>query len=77
VNLSDLANRIKAWRESARLTQEQLAKALGVTSGAVCRWERGYNGPQAARLNDIAAACGVTMEGFLTRWPRRRRRKAA
>ena len=35
------AEAIRAGRKAARLTQEQLARELGVTVTSVSRWERG------------------------------------
>ena len=34
-----LAENIRAFRKERSLTQEQLAEALGVTAGAVYKWE--------------------------------------
>lgn len=34
-----LAQRIRSFRKGLGLTQEQLAQALGVTAGAVYKWE--------------------------------------
>ncbi len=31
---------LRAWREQARLTQQQLATMLGISVATVCRWER-------------------------------------
>lgn len=36
-----LADNIRAFRKARSLTQEQLAEALGVTVGAVYKWEAG------------------------------------
>ena len=36
-----LAGNIRALRKQRRLTQEQLAEVLGVTVGAVYKWEAG------------------------------------
>ena len=37
---NNLAENIRAYRKSMGLTQDQLAEKLGVTLGAVSKWER-------------------------------------
>lgn len=41
-------------RKKAKLTQAQVAKALGVSDAAVCQWEKGETMPNASRLVAIA-----------------------
>ena len=38
-----IAENIRSYRRDMRLTQEQLAEALGVTVGAVSKWESGVS----------------------------------
>ena len=38
-----LGERIQALRKARGLTQEQLAQAMGVTVGAVSKWEKGVS----------------------------------
>ncbi len=38
-----LSQTIRALRRERRLTQEQLAEAMGVTVGAVSKWESGVS----------------------------------
>lgn len=38
-----LAEKIRALRRQHRFTQEQLAESLGVTPGAVYKWEAGLS----------------------------------
>ena len=38
-----LAENIRALRRQHRFTQEQLAESLGVTPGAVYKWEAGVS----------------------------------
>src|SRR2546426_5507795 len=43
----DAARMIRAWRHRAGLTQEHLARALGVTFSTVSRWENGHVQPSS------------------------------
>ena len=36
---TNIAENIRAYRKQRGLTQEQLAEVLGVSVGAVCKWE--------------------------------------
>ena len=42
------SGRAAAIRRSARLSQADVARELGVTTSAVCKWERGDRVPRAA-----------------------------
>lgn len=50
---------IKAARERAGMTQEELGKKIGVTGVAIMRYEKGQRQPRLAQLQAIAAALGV------------------
>jgi transcriptional regulator with XRE-family HTH domain len=41
----DVSHPIRTIRLRRKLTQQELADALGVTKGAVCQWERGRTIP--------------------------------
>ena len=41
-----LADNIRAWRKKMSLTQEQLAEVIGVTAGAVYKWEAQLSYPE-------------------------------
>ena len=45
---------IKQLRKEHGLTQEQLAEALGVTTGAVYKWENGLAMPEIKMLVELA-----------------------
>lgn len=49
-----LGDNIRQLRKGSGLTQEQLAEALGVTTGAVYKWESGKATPELEMLVDIA-----------------------
>lgn len=49
-----IAENIRALRREKGLTQEQLAGVLGVTTGAVYKWEAGLSQPELGMLAGIA-----------------------
>jgi transcriptional regulator with XRE-family HTH domain len=56
--------RIRVARAVARLSQEQLGKALGLTFQQVQKYEKGVNRVGAGRLSDIARILGVPISYF-------------
>jgi tellurite methyltransferase len=56
---------ITECRKAKGLTQEQLAKMLGVTQGAVAQWENGLTHPAFNMLPRLAAALGVTVDELI------------
>lgn len=57
--------RLKELRENKRLSQQQLAKALGVAQGTVGNWESGIREPNFDTAKRIAAFFGVTVSYLL------------
>ncbi len=53
--------RIREYRLSLRLTQEQLASALNVSFQQVQNYEKGTNGISAVRLFDICKILNVSL----------------
>ena len=49
-----LASNIKTFRKERKLTQEQLAEVLGVTTGAVYKWESGMSVPELNLIVEMA-----------------------
>ena len=45
-----LSENIRSFRRQRKLTQEKLAEALGVTVGAVYKWESGQSQPEQNQL---------------------------
>lgn len=60
-----IGNRIKTLRTQRRLTQGQLANALGVTPQAVSRWEVERSYPDLELLPAIAAYFAVSTDFLL------------
>lgn len=63
---TQLGTRVAALRSGARLTQEQLAKKIGIAPIVVSRLERGANLPSVVRLSEIADALGVELRDLFT-----------
>ncbi len=57
---------IHKYRRDRKLTQDEMAKLLGVTASAVNKWERGVNQPDIALLAPIARLLGITLETLLS-----------
>ena len=49
-----LSENIRLFRKQRKLTQEKLAEALGVTVGAVYKWESGQSQPELSLLVEMA-----------------------
>ncbi|WP_455580672.1 helix-turn-helix domain-containing protein [Dysosmobacter sp.] len=53
---------IRQLREDAGMTQEELAKKMGVKPPAVSKWERGLAFPTMDKVGRLAKLFGCTME---------------
>ncbi|MCR4933961.1 MAG: helix-turn-helix domain-containing protein [Lachnospiraceae bacterium] len=60
-----LADNIKRYRKQMNLTQEELSEHLGVTIGAVSKWENSNNVPDILMLMDIANFFNVSVDELL------------
>ena len=60
-----LAENIRAFRKDRRLTQEQLAEAMGVTTGAVYKWESGMSVPELQIIMELADFFDVSVDVLL------------
>ena len=49
-----LSENIRSFRRQRKLTQEQLAEVLGVTTGAVYKWESGLSIPDIGLIVEMA-----------------------
>ena len=61
----DLSANIRRLRKEKGLTQEQAAQALGVTAGAVNKWERSASCPDLALLSPLARLLDTDLNGLL------------
>ena len=63
MTLQTIGDRIKQARESASLTQQQLADRLGIRASGIQRvsgWETGIRTPNRSNLARIAEATGAS-----------------
>lgn len=60
-----IAENIRNLRKAQSLTQEQLAEALGVTVGAVYKWEAGLSTPEIKLIMEIADLFEVSVDMLL------------
>ncbi len=58
----DFSKNLRRLRLAKKLTQEQVAAALGVSAQSVSRWECGNTLPDVTALPDIARLFGVTID---------------
>ena len=66
-----LGKNIKRLRRLKGYSQEQLARKLNVTQGAVSHWEKGISNPEAAQLLLMAQIFDVTLDQFTSDLPTR------
>jgi transcriptional regulator with XRE-family HTH domain len=64
-NEKQIGLRIKTVRIEAGLTQQQLAKRLGIPYQSIGQWERGMRNPKIETLQAIADAIGVSLDYLL------------
>jgi len=60
-----LAENIRAFRRGKGLTQEKLAEAVGVTTGAVYKWESGMSVPELGLIVEMADFFDVSVDVLL------------
>ena len=64
-----LGNNLKALREERKLTQDQIAEALGVSFQAVSSWERDEYKPDTDNLIRLAACLDVSVSAIVEEKP--------
>lgn len=63
--MNRVGENIKAKREAANITQEQLAESLNVTRQTVSSWETGRTEPDIDTLHKIAQRLDTTVEELI------------
>ena len=61
----DIADKIRALRESRGITQAELARQLGVTRSGVNAWEMGLSVPSTQYVVDLALFFNVSTDFLL------------
>ncbi len=61
----NLADNIKSFRKERKMTQEKLAEALGVTVGAVYKWESGLSTPELSLIVEMADLFDTSVDVLL------------
>ena len=61
-----IAENILATRLAKRLTQEQLAEAVGVSRQTVAKWESGETSPDLEHASALADALDTTLDGLVS-----------
>lgn len=64
--MTALNSRLKAWRESKRLTQDNAAALLGVSFATFQKYELGTRAPGAAAIEAFVTAGGINANWLLT-----------
>ena len=62
---NSLARNIRAHRKARGLTQEQLAEVLGVTVGAVHKWEAKLSVPELPMIMEMADFFDISVDALL------------
>ena len=60
-----LAENIRKFRKERSLTQEQLSEALGVTAGAVYKWEAKLSIPDLELIVQMADFFDISLDALL------------
>ena len=68
---------IRKLRETKKLTQEELAEKLYVSSKAVSKWETGQGFPDISLLEPLAKALGISVIELLSGEDVRNRNQAS
>lgn len=66
MNQIQIGRFIAECRKKKKMTQEELATILGVSSKSISRWENGINMPDYSLLKSLASTLGVTINELLS-----------
>lgn len=60
-----LGQNIQSYRKERGMTQEQLAEAMGVTVGAISKWENGLSNPDISMIVELADFFEISVDVLL------------
>ena len=66
IDAATFGDRLAAAREGANLTQEELARRLGVKLATILNWENDHSEPRANKLQMMAGMLNVSLRWLLT-----------
>jgi len=66
MNNSIIGQKIFELRKSMNISQQTLAKEIGVTQKAIDFWEKGINEPKASYIVNLAKFFGVSCDYLLS-----------
>ena len=66
MNQEKIGKFIAKCRKEKKLTQEQLAEKLGVTSKSISRWENGNTMPDLALFNPLCEMLQITVNDLMS-----------
>lgn len=58
-------NKIRELRERKKMTQDEVARQVGVGRSTVAKWESGENLPRARQLISLASLFNVKVDALL------------
>lgn len=66
MNKLNIGETILRLRKKKKITQEQLAFMVGVSAGAVSKWENGNSMPDISLLASLARALNTSLDNLLS-----------
>lgn len=61
-----IGDTIRKYRKDKNITQDEMAKRLGVTAPAVNKWENGNSFPDISLLSPIARLLNISVDTLLS-----------
>lgn len=64
-----LSQKLQEYRQSHKLSQEELANQLGVSRQSVSKWEQGLSFPETEKLITLSTMIGISIDSLLKDTP--------